>query len=254
MLAFVQLHRCLSLLLIFAEFAQFSLIPFSAYHRDVRESQCNLTYVRRTVRDASACMLFASFSSPCPAKMATTSASASGKPDRPPTPSRSRSTPSAGASHQAASLRTVSWPPSSAKASDVLDRSVPPCVATPTHRRFRDTASWPPMAASVAFPDSGARVVRLTRNALLQSRVQFDDKTGKIVNDCMLTSIPEEADDNDDESDAKNSSPRPKRDRKSKRILETIRRRPNILPQKQKVRLIAKKQHRLTPHLLLIPN
>ena len=53
------------------------------------------------------------------------------------------------------------------------------------------------------------------KRALLQSEgVQFDDKTGKIVNDCMLTSIPEEADDNDDESDAKNSSPRPKKRQK----------------------------------------
>lgn len=55
------------------------------------------------------------------------------------------------------------------------------------------------------------------KRALLQSEgVQFDDRTGKIVKDCMLTSIlPEEADDNDDESDAKNTSVRPKKRQKT---------------------------------------
>ena len=56
------------------------------------------------------------------------------------------------------------------------------------------------------------------KRALLQSEgVQFDDKTGKIVKDCMLTSIPEEADDNDGESDAKNSSARPAKRQKTER-------------------------------------
>ena len=54
------------------------------------------------------------------------------------------------------------------------------------------------------------------KRALLQSEgVQFDDKTGKIVKDCMLTSIPEEADDDDKKSDAKNSSARPAKRQKT---------------------------------------
>ena len=54
------------------------------------------------------------------------------------------------------------------------------------------------------------------KRALLQSEgVQFDEKTGKIVKDCMLTSIPEEADDDDTKSDAKNTSARPKKRQKT---------------------------------------
>lgn len=61
------------------------------------------------------------------------------------------------------------------------------------------------------------------KRALLQSEgVQFDDQTGKIVKDCMLKSIPEEADgddksDDDDESDAKNTSARPAKRQKTQK-------------------------------------
>ena len=63
------------------------------------------------------------------------------------------------------------------------------------------------------------------KRALLQSEgVQFDDKTGKIVRDCMLTSIvPADIDgdisdgDDDDDIDAKNTRARPSKRQKTKK-------------------------------------
>lgn len=54
------------------------------------------------------------------------------------------------------------------------------------------------------------------KRALLRSEgVQFDDKTGKIVKDCMLTSIVPA--DNDDKSDAKKARARPAKRQKTEK-------------------------------------
>ena len=61
------------------------------------------------------------------------------------------------------------------------------------------------------------------KRALLQSEgVQFDDKTGKIVKDCMLTSIiPADIDDDnsddDNKNDTRNTSARPAKRQKTKK-------------------------------------
>ena len=60
------------------------------------------------------------------------------------------------------------------------------------------------------------------KRALLQSEgVQFDDKTGKIVKGCMLTSITPAADDDksdgDSRSEAKNTSAHPAKRQKTKK-------------------------------------